>query len=84
MENNEAIVTGELQIKDENHSENGQGNEQFDYEKWYKALQPEFDKRNEQLYDTAIKLVKKDKKELLSLDKKIQSKVVKNYGVYPQ
>lgn len=76
MENNEAIVN-ELQDKNENHSTEGQGENNFDYEKSYKALQPEFDRRNEELYNTAIKLVKKDKKELLSLDKKTQSKVVK-------
>jgi hypothetical protein len=54
--NNEAIPK-ELQ-EDVAHDKSQE--KQIDYEKSYKALQPEFDKRNQILYDVAEKLVTKD------------------------
>ena len=74
--NNEAIDK-ELQ-ENNNHPKDGQGNEQFDYEKGYKSLQPEFDKRNQILYDVAEKLVTKDFNEIHNIkDEWIKNKVIK-------
>ena len=82
MEQNEATVNDGLHEQEENHSIEGQGGQEFDFEKGYKELQSEFDKRNEQFYNSAEKLVSNDFEEIYPYDKKIQNKIVKKLYDY--
>ena len=75
MENNEAIVNSELQTT--SHSEGQDWKQEFDYEKAYKALQPEYDRWNDEKYKLALELTKANKWSLLSMSTKVQNKVIK-------
>lgn len=75
MENNEAIVNSELQTT--SHSEGQDWKQEFDYEKAYKALQPEYDRWNDEKYKLALELAKSNKESLLTMSSKTQNKVIK-------
>jgi len=71
----------ELDTKTVENSENGQA-QQMDYEKQYKELQSEFDRRNEDYYRVQTKIAEANPKEILSMDKKLQNKVIKSIYWY--
>jgi len=88
MENKWGNLTEEeLELQNKaNENSDGQsqdGGSSVDYEKQYKELQGEFDRRNEKSFKKDLKLAELDKKYILEVeDKKIQNKLVKELYWY--
>jgi len=78
----EATTNHGLQDNQPEHSQDGQvqtdKTEGLDYEKQYKELQGEFDRRNEISFKKDLKLAELNKRYILEVeDKKLQNKLVK-------